>query len=109
MWTADHTCGAVDESGEQPEEQPNRLETVTGSERPRVLPKQRERKGKEMGARENQKRREQHLACFLPPRTNHSSGSSISSGSSGQRCVCSDAHGHFCDDGQRGSVRRSPS
>ena len=28
MWTADHTCGrreAVDESGEQPEEQPNRL------------------------------------------------------------------------------------
>ena len=27
MWTADHTCGrreAVDESGEQPEEQPNR-------------------------------------------------------------------------------------
>ena len=26
MWTADHTCGrreAVDESGEQPEEQPN--------------------------------------------------------------------------------------
>ena len=51
MWTADHTCGrreAVDESGEQPEEQPNRPETVTGSERPRALSKrQRGRQGRE--------------------------------------------------------------
>ena len=42
MWTADHTCGrreGADESGEQPEEQPNRLETMTGSERPRAVPK----------------------------------------------------------------------
>ena len=51
MWTADHTCGrreAVDESGEQPEEQPNRLETMMRSERPRALPKrQRGRQGEE--------------------------------------------------------------
>ena len=33
MWTADHTCGrreAVGKSGEQPEEQPNRLEDNDG-------------------------------------------------------------------------------
>ena len=38
MLTADRTSGrreTVDESGEQPEEQPNRLETVVGLRRPR--------------------------------------------------------------------------
>ena len=30
---------AVDESGEQPEKQPNRLMMTTGSKRPGVLPK----------------------------------------------------------------------
>ena len=51
MWTADRTCGrreAADESDEQPEEQPNRLETVTGSKKPRA-----EMEKEEMGAREN--------------------------------------------------------
>ena len=51
MWTADHTCGrreGVDGSGEQPEGQPNRLATMTGSKRPRVFPKvQRVRNGEE--------------------------------------------------------------
>ena len=51
MWTADHTCGrreAVDESVEQPEEQPNRLAMMTRSKRPRALPKrQRVRNGEE--------------------------------------------------------------
>ena len=47
---------AVDESGEQPEEQPNRLVTMKGSKRPRVLPKrQRERRGEEKKRRERQK------------------------------------------------------
>ena len=49
VWTADHTCGrreAAGESGEQPEEQPNRLETMMGSDRPSVKPKrQRGRNG----------------------------------------------------------------
>ena len=57
MWTTDHTCGrreAVDESGEQPEEQPNRLVTMKGSKRPRVFPKrQRERQGEEKKDRTN--------------------------------------------------------
>ena len=56
MRTADHTCGrreAVDGSGELPEEQPNRLERVTGSERPRALLKrQKGRRGKEVGGME---------------------------------------------------------
>ena len=56
MWTADHTCGRredVDES-EQPEEQPNRLETMTRSKRPRVLPKrQRGRSGEEKKEEKN--------------------------------------------------------
>ena len=49
MWTADHTCGrreAVDESGEQPEGQPNRFGMTIGSKRPRASPKrQRGRNG----------------------------------------------------------------
>ena len=49
MWTADRTCErreGVDESGEQPEGQPNRLVMTTGSKRPGAQPKrQRERRG----------------------------------------------------------------
>ena len=59
MWTADHISRrreAVDERGEQPEGQPNRLAMTTGSKRPRA----------EMGAREKQKRRKQHPARCLP-------------------------------------------
>ena len=46
MWTADHISRrreAVDESGEQPEKQPNRLAVMTGSKRPRALPKEKDR------------------------------------------------------------------
>ena len=58
VWTADHTCGrreAADESGEQPEGQPNRLTTMTGSKRPGSLPKrQRGRRGEEERERDRQ-------------------------------------------------------
>ena len=51
MWTADRTCErreGVDESGEQPEGQPNRLVMTTGSKRPGAQPKrQRRRRGEE--------------------------------------------------------------
>ena len=51
MRTADHICGRgedVDGSGEQPEEPSNKLAMMTGSKRPRALPKrQRERNGEE--------------------------------------------------------------
>ena len=47
MWTADRgRRAAVDECGEQPEGQPNRLALTIGSKRPRAQPKrQRERNG----------------------------------------------------------------
>ena len=49
VWTADHTWGrreAVDECGEQPEGQPNRLAFTIGSNRPRAQPeRQRRRSG----------------------------------------------------------------
>ena len=57
MWTVDHTCErreGVDESGEQPEEQPSRLATTTGLKRPRALPKrQRGRNGEEKNEEKN--------------------------------------------------------
>ena len=54
MWTADHTCGrreGVDETGEQQEGQPNRLATMTGSQRPGALPKR--QRGEKMEKRTN--------------------------------------------------------
>ena len=72
--TADHTCGrreAVDESGEQPAEQPEGLETMTRSERPRALPKrQRERQGEErIGSKEERgERKAAHCTSFSTSR-----------------------------------------
>ena len=111
MWTADRTCGrreAVDESGEQPEEQPNRLETMTGSERPSALPKR--QRGRQREERNGSKKRRGEQ------KTTHCTSSSTSQTQQPQqqqqqpqRCVCSDGREHVCDDGQRGLVRRSPS
>ena len=59
VWIADHACGrreGVDESGEQPEKQPNRLATMTGLKKPGVLPKrQRREMGKKRKKRRNDK------------------------------------------------------
>ena len=69
MWTADHTCGrreAVDESGEQPEEQPNGLETMVGSERPRALPKRQSgRNGEERNGSKRQEEEKKATRCTL--------------------------------------------
>ena len=60
VWTADNTCGrreAVDERGEQPEEQPNRLGITIDSKRPRAWPKrQRGRNGERKRKRDWQDR-----------------------------------------------------
>ena len=93
MWAADHTCGrreSADESGEQPEEQPNRLETMTGSERPRAVPKrQRERQGEEGNGTKERRREKKATHC--------TSSSTLQTQQpqqqqqQPQRCVCSDA------------------
>ena len=73
MLTTGHTCGrreAVDKSGEQPEGQPNRLATMTGSKRPRVLPKRhRERRGEEERDRQNKQCNENTLHLVLTTAT----------------------------------------
>ena len=56
----------VDESGEQPEEQPNRLETVTGSKRPRALPKrQRRRNGEGRNGSKGELKKKKATLCTL--------------------------------------------
>ena len=72
MWPADRTCErreGVDESGEQPEGQPNRLAMMTGSKRPRALPK-----------RQREKRK--HSALGNPHAHNHDTNNYSSSSSS---------------------------
>ena len=90
--TTDRTCGrreAVDECGEQPERQPNRLEMAILSKRPRCRRGRGGQMGKEeTGVRENQKRRKQHLArrarCLpLPNRNNNSHCNKCNSNNSG--------------------------
>ena len=74
MWTADHTCGrreAVDESGEQPEERPNRLVTVTGSERPQSFAEEAKgetggRKKWEQGTTERKEINTLHVVFHFP-------------------------------------------
>ena len=84
MWTADHTCGrceAVDENGEQPEEQPNRLETNDGGRRdPEPCRRGRggDREKKEMGANSDGENRKQHTARRLSLRKRNNPNSSSS-------------------------------
>ena len=78
MWTAVHTCErreGVDESGERPEGQPNRLATMTGSRRPRVLPKrQRGEKWRRKERRERQHKQYSentlHIVLHFPNNAN---------------------------------------
>ena len=65
MWTAD-TCGrreAVDERGEQPEGQLNRLAMTIGSKRPRALAEEAE--GEKWGGRETRQRSESTLHLVI--------------------------------------------
>ena len=55
---------AVDESGEQPEGQPNRLATTTGSKRPGALPKrQRGRNGEERNGSKGEPEEKKATPC----------------------------------------------
>ena len=97
MWTADHTCGrreAVDESGEQPEGQPNRLAMTPGSKkRPRAKPKRQEGGdvGKKKGRETDQTTQRTHsvprnpLANNRNPNKRSSRNSNRSSKSRGSR------------------------
>ena len=68
MDSVTHTCGrreAVDESGEQPEGQPNRLGMMAGSKRPRALPKRQSERNEEEKDRTNSENT-LHIVLYLP-------------------------------------------
>ena len=95
MWTADHTCGrreAVDESGEQPEEQPNRFVTMKGSKRPRVLPKrQRGRSGEEKKEEKDRTNSGVKILCTSCCTLQTQQPQQQQQQQQQQRCACSDA------------------
>ena len=94
MLTADHACGlreTVDESGEQPEGQPNRLAMMIGSRRPRAQPKrQRVRNGEGRNGSKGQTERKKATQCTLSSTSQAQQPQQQQQ--QRQQCACSDAH-----------------